>query len=112
MKRVTINTALQRYRSAGVFDIVNEAQIEDVTVEVDDDERETNKCICRLLSKSFIDDTIAVVGLDNSNSTSTFKRVRLLDLSPTSSNSRATEKEEEKERKKRALDSLARKGLV
>lgn len=37
MKRITINTALQRYRSAGVFDIINEDQIEDVTVEVDDD---------------------------------------------------------------------------
>ncbi|TXE19044.1 RNA polymerase sigma factor [Psychroserpens burtonensis] len=38
MKRITINTALQRYRSVGVFDIVNEDQIEDVTVEVDDDD--------------------------------------------------------------------------
>jgi RNA polymerase sigma-70 factor (ECF subfamily) len=38
MKRITINTALQRYRSAGVFDIINEDQIEDVTVEVDDDD--------------------------------------------------------------------------
>ena len=38
MKRIAINTALQRYRSAGVFDIVNEDQIEDVTVEVDDDD--------------------------------------------------------------------------
>lgn len=37
MKRITINTALQRYRSVGVFDIVNEDQIEDVTVEIDDD---------------------------------------------------------------------------
>ncbi|MEH6536938.1 MAG: RNA polymerase sigma factor [Psychroserpens sp.] len=37
MKRITINTALQRYRSAGVFDIINEDQIEDVTVEDDDD---------------------------------------------------------------------------
>ncbi|WP_298899884.1 RNA polymerase sigma factor [uncultured Psychroserpens sp.] len=37
MKRITINTALQRYRSAGVFDIINEDQIEDVSVEVDDD---------------------------------------------------------------------------
>ena len=37
MKRITINTALQRYRSVGVFDIINEDQIEDVTVEVDDD---------------------------------------------------------------------------
>lgn len=38
MKRITINTALQRYRSVGVFDIVNEDQIEDVAVEVDDEE--------------------------------------------------------------------------
>lgn len=37
MKRITVNTALQRYRSTGVFDIVNEEQIEDVTVEIDDD---------------------------------------------------------------------------
>ena len=37
MKRITINTALQRYRSVGVFDIINEEQIEDVTVEIDDD---------------------------------------------------------------------------
>ena len=37
MKRITINTALQRYRSAGVFDIINEDQIEDVSVDVDDD---------------------------------------------------------------------------
>ena len=34
MKRITINTALQRYRSVGVFDIVNEDQIEDVAVEI------------------------------------------------------------------------------
>lgn len=38
MKRITINTALQRYRSAGVFDIINEEQIEDVTVEINDDD--------------------------------------------------------------------------
>lgn len=38
MKRITINTALQRYRSVGVFDIINEDQIEDVTIEVDDDD--------------------------------------------------------------------------
>lgn len=36
MKRITINTALQRYRSVGVFDIINEEQIEDVKVEIDD----------------------------------------------------------------------------
>ncbi len=38
MKRITINTALQRYRSAGVFDIINEEQIEDVRVEIDEEE--------------------------------------------------------------------------
>jgi RNA polymerase sigma-70 factor (ECF subfamily) len=37
MKRITINTALQCYRSEGVFDIINEDQIEDVSVEVEDD---------------------------------------------------------------------------
>ena len=31
MKRIAINTALQRYRTAGVFDIINEDAIEDVT---------------------------------------------------------------------------------
>lgn len=38
MKRITINTALQRYRSAGVFDLVNEDQIEDVAIEIDDED--------------------------------------------------------------------------
>ncbi|TJY34723.1 RNA polymerase sigma factor [Pontimicrobium aquaticum] len=33
LKRIAINTALQRYRTQGVFDIVNENQIEDVYVE-------------------------------------------------------------------------------
>jgi RNA polymerase sigma-70 factor (ECF subfamily) len=37
LKRITINTALQRYRSVGVFDIINEDQIEDVSVDVDED---------------------------------------------------------------------------
>ena len=37
LKRITVNTALQRYRTAGVFDIVNEDQIADVNVEVDDE---------------------------------------------------------------------------
>jgi len=36
-RRITVNTALQRYRSPGVFDIVNEEQIEDVSIEIDDD---------------------------------------------------------------------------
>lgn len=42
MKRITINTALQRYRSAGVFSIINEEQIEDVSIEVDDDDDNIN----------------------------------------------------------------------
>ncbi len=37
IKRIAINTALQRYRTAGVFDIINEDLIEDVVVEIDDD---------------------------------------------------------------------------
>lgn len=37
MKRIAINTALQRYRSVGVFNIVNEGQIEDVSIDIDDD---------------------------------------------------------------------------
>ncbi|AUP79329.1 RNA polymerase sigma factor [Flavivirga eckloniae] len=37
LKRVTINTVLQRYRSEKVFDIVNENIIEDVELEVDED---------------------------------------------------------------------------
>ncbi|WP_111683141.1 RNA polymerase sigma factor [Winogradskyella tangerina] len=37
LKRIAINTALQRYRdNVGVYDIVNEGQIEDVTVDLDD----------------------------------------------------------------------------
>ncbi|MBA6151881.1 RNA polymerase sigma factor [Gelidibacter maritimus] len=38
MKRITINTALQRYRTVGVYDIVNEDQIEDVAIELDDED--------------------------------------------------------------------------
>jgi RNA polymerase sigma factor (sigma-70 family) len=37
LKRIVINTALQRYRSKGVFDIVNEEQIEDISIEVEND---------------------------------------------------------------------------
>ncbi len=37
LKRIAVNTALQRYRTAGVFDIVNEDQIADVNVDVDDE---------------------------------------------------------------------------
>ena len=38
MKRIVINTALQRYRGMGVLNLVNEESIEDVSVEVDDDD--------------------------------------------------------------------------
>jgi len=37
LKRITVNTALQRYRSKGVFNIVNENNIEDLTVEIEDE---------------------------------------------------------------------------
>ncbi|NQX86471.1 MAG: RNA polymerase sigma factor [Flavobacteriaceae bacterium] len=38
LKRIAINTALQRYRKTkGVFDIINEEQIEDVSIEIDND---------------------------------------------------------------------------
>ena len=37
MKRITINTALQRYRGVGVYDLVNEHQIPDETIEIDED---------------------------------------------------------------------------
>jgi RNA polymerase sigma-70 factor (ECF subfamily) len=37
LKRIAINTALQRYRDqVGVYDIVNEGQIEDVSVDLND----------------------------------------------------------------------------
>ncbi len=42
LKRITINTALQRYRSKGVFEIVNEEAIEDVTVDVEDDDNDVS----------------------------------------------------------------------
>ncbi|TBN16781.1 RNA polymerase sigma factor [Hyunsoonleella pacifica] len=38
LKRVTVNTVLQRYRNEKVFDIINENITEDVEVEVDEDE--------------------------------------------------------------------------
>ena len=38
LKRITINTALQRYRNKGVFSIVNEEKIEDVSVEVENED--------------------------------------------------------------------------
>lgn len=37
LKRITINTALQRYRNEKVFDIINENNIEDETIEIDED---------------------------------------------------------------------------
>ncbi|WP_299363874.1 RNA polymerase sigma factor [Winogradskyella sp.] len=38
LKRIAINTSLQRYReNVGVFDIVNEDKIEDVTLDIDDE---------------------------------------------------------------------------
>ncbi|KJD34153.1 RNA polymerase sigma-70 factor [Tamlana nanhaiensis] len=36
LKRITVNTALQRYRNEKVFDIVNENNIEDEQVEIDE----------------------------------------------------------------------------
>ena len=37
IKRITINTALQRYRTEKVFNIVNENEVEDFEIEVNDD---------------------------------------------------------------------------
>lgn len=37
MRRITVNTVLQKYRGQDVFDIVNEEAIEDVVIEVDED---------------------------------------------------------------------------
>ncbi|TNJ47221.1 sigma-70 family RNA polymerase sigma factor [Tamlana fucoidanivorans] len=37
IKRITINTVLQRYRSEKVFDLISENQIEDDEVEIDDE---------------------------------------------------------------------------
>lgn len=37
LKRITVNTVLQRYRNEKVFDIINENLIEDVELEVDED---------------------------------------------------------------------------
>lgn len=38
LKRIVVNTALQRYRKQDVFEIVNGGQIEDVEVEADSDQ--------------------------------------------------------------------------
>ena len=37
LKRISINTALQRYRKPGVFNLINEGNIPEVTVEVDEE---------------------------------------------------------------------------
>jgi RNA polymerase sigma-70 factor (ECF subfamily) len=37
LKRITINTALQRYRTKGVFNIINEEIADDVEIEIEDD---------------------------------------------------------------------------
>ena len=36
MKRIAINTALQKYRTAGVYDLIGEEKIEDVQLEIED----------------------------------------------------------------------------
>jgi RNA polymerase sigma-70 factor (ECF subfamily) len=38
LKRVTVTTALQKFRSKGVLEIVNEEQIEDVSLEIDEEQ--------------------------------------------------------------------------
>lgn len=38
LKRITINTALQRYRKQGVFEIIDESNIEDVELTVEEDD--------------------------------------------------------------------------
>ena len=38
LKRITINTALQRYRNQSVFEIIDDTNIEDVEVTVEDDD--------------------------------------------------------------------------
>jgi RNA polymerase sigma-70 factor (ECF subfamily) len=38
LKRVTVNTVLQRYRNEKVFDIINENIIEDVEIEIDEEQ--------------------------------------------------------------------------
>lgn len=51
MKRIVINTALQKYRKERLFEIVNEGNLEDTEVEVDDEEMELSfllKCVQEL----------------------------------------------------------------
>lgn len=54
MKRIIINTALQKHRKEKLLQIVNEGQIEDTAVEVDEDEIPSDfllKCIQELPSR-------------------------------------------------------------
>lgn len=37
MKRITVNTVLQRYRTEKVFELINENSIEDDTIDIDED---------------------------------------------------------------------------
>jgi RNA polymerase sigma-70 factor (ECF subfamily) len=37
MKRITVNTVLQRYRNEKVFELINENNVEDETIEVDEE---------------------------------------------------------------------------
>ncbi|MFI2741764.1 RNA polymerase sigma factor [Zhouia sp. PK063] len=38
MRRITVNTVLQKYRNEGVFNLNQETQIEDVTVDIEDED--------------------------------------------------------------------------
>jgi RNA polymerase sigma factor (sigma-70 family) len=38
MKRIMVNTTLQKYRKQGVFEIINEENLSEVAIEVDEDE--------------------------------------------------------------------------
>lgn len=54
LKRITVNTALQRYRKQKVFDIVNEESIEDEDLEIDENDVSLEfllKCIQELPDK-------------------------------------------------------------
>ena len=37
IKRITVNTVLQRYRKEKVFELINENNVEDVTIEIEED---------------------------------------------------------------------------
>lgn len=51
IKRITVNTVLQRYRNDKVFDIVNENNIEDEIIEVDDDENFSLDFLLQIIQK-------------------------------------------------------------